>query len=524
MKKLLALMCATGILWSLFACREEPILSPTEPDTTAEEPVLSTPPEATPTQPQSTQAPHWEALADETEYFLDMTLETGSGFEDAPVRLAETAAITFTNTSDTPWDEICLRDYSGCYLSETRWIPGKDDDFIRDLYIPQGIQRVTDINGDVLSFQAKPEDPSVVYVSLGQLLEPGWRTTIVVSYQTLIPFGGQRLSWHTTQEDPDKRTVFLSQAYPMLAEYSGDGWDESPYTSIGECFHSSCASFCVTLRLPEEYTVISTGEEAQSPEGVWRLTAENVRDLGIVASNDFQLLTTTSQGITVNCWFYSDSPQALAWGTLSLQAAADALAAYTALWGEYPYGELDVVQTYFDNGGMEYPGLVRVTDMLALGLDIPAVQESLQLAVAHETAHQWFYAVVGNDQYREPWLDESLASYAELAYLEYLGETEEELAARIRKMDYHRPGQYIDLDCGAYSRDSYGQLVYRQGSVFFWKLRQAMGKQAFDAFLESWYQENLFALVTASHFREALNRAAGDDPQVRLLMEQYLSP
>jgi aminopeptidase N len=33
--------------------------------------------------------------------------------------------------------------------------------------------------------------------------------------------------------------------------------------------------------------------------------------------------------------------------------------------------------------------------------------------VAHEVAHQWWYGLVGNDQYAEPWLDESLATWSE---------------------------------------------------------------------------------------------------------------
>jgi hypothetical protein len=35
---------------------------------------------------------------------------------------------------------------------------------------------------------------------------------------------------------------------------------------------------------------------------------------------------------------------------------------------------------------------------------------------SHEIGHQWFYALVGNDQARDPWLDEGLATYAEGRY------------------------------------------------------------------------------------------------------------
>ena len=32
---------------------------------------------------------------------------------------------------------------------------------------------------------------------------------------------------------------------------------------------------------------------------------------------------------------------------------------------------------------------------------------------SHEVAHEWFYGLVGNDQGRDPWLDEAFATYAE---------------------------------------------------------------------------------------------------------------
>ena len=49
-------------------------------------------------------------------------------------------------------------------------------------------------------------------------------------------------------------------------------------------------------------------------------------------------------------------------------------------------------------GGMEYPTIV--------------FSEPSRITMAHELAHQWFYGVVGNDQYHEPWLDESFATWA----------------------------------------------------------------------------------------------------------------
>ena len=40
-------------------------------------------------------------------------------------------------------------------------------------------------------------------------------------------------------------------------------------------------------------------------------------------------------------------------------------------------------------------------------------RETVPALAAHEVAHMWFYALLGNNQARDPWLDESFATYAQ---------------------------------------------------------------------------------------------------------------
>jgi hypothetical protein len=84
--------------------------------------------------------------------------------------------------------------------------------------------------------------------------------------------------------------------------------------------------------------------------------------------------------------------------------AIASLERYSVLYGPYPWSTYTVV-AMADltglTGGLEYPTLVYQ----------PATSEN----VPHETAHQWFYSLVGNDQARDPWLDEGLATWAEAA-------------------------------------------------------------------------------------------------------------
>ena len=101
---------------------------------------------------------------------------------------------------------------------------------------------------------------------------------------------------------------------------------------------------------------------------------------------------------------------------------------FSDTFGRYPYGSYSAVQTGFCYGGMEYPGLVFLSDSLA-GADYA-------YTAVHETAHQWWYAAVGSDQTRAAWMDEGLAEYSSLLYFESApacGFTREGLVASARR-------------------------------------------------------------------------------------------
>ena len=84
-----------------------------------------------------------------------------------------------------------------------------------------------------------------------------------------------------------------------------------------------------------------------------------------------------------------------------LALIADALPKYEARFGAFPWPVYSVAMTPGFAGGIEFP------------LHVMQGPDSQDRSVVHELAHQWFYSLVGNDQARDPWLDEALASYAE---------------------------------------------------------------------------------------------------------------
>src|SRR5699024_6835658 len=97
----------------------------------------------------------------------------------------------------------------------------------------------------------------------------------------------------------------------------------------------------------------------------------------------------------------------------ALEFGEDSLETFSNLFGKYPYRVYSIVMTEFPSG-MEYPGIVFINEELFM----PALEEILEQTIVHETAHQWWYGLVGNDQIKEAWLDEALTTYSEVIYNE----------------------------------------------------------------------------------------------------------
>jgi hypothetical protein len=73
-------------------------------------------------------------------------------------------------------------------------------------------------------------------------------------------------------------------------------------------------------------------------------------------------------------------------------------------YGPYPWPTYTLAITPGLGGGIEYPSFVMQGP------------RTLLQVTSHEIGHQWFYGLVGNDQGRDPWLDEGLASWAEARF------------------------------------------------------------------------------------------------------------
>jgi aminopeptidase N len=173
------------------------------------------------------------------------------------------------------------------------------------------------------------------------------------------------------------------------------------------------------------------------------------------------------------------------------------------LVGPYPYPELDLVDAPEAFGGIEYPGLVYIGTVGTYWLIEPTV---------HEVAHQWFYALVGNDQLIEPWMDEAAAMYAEVLYYEAAGKVGLATSLldgfRSQVRDHPRSNTPIGLPVEAYSSDwDYSTFVYLKGALFYEALRQRLGDDLFFDFLSDYFVAHRYGFAEAEDFQTAAEQA-----------------
>ena len=299
----------------------------------------------------------------------------------------------------------------------------------------------------------------------------------------------------------------LGNVLPLLSLYENGAWRTDEYSAVGDPFLSACANFHVTLHLPPGYTPAASAPLQRGEDGAWRGDMTAARDFALCLSAD----AVTVSGRAGNTAVYSRAKTERQ-ARRALTYARQALETFSALYGDYPYPALTVCAVSFPFGGMEYPGLCMIGEE-NYGEDRA---DTLELTVAHETAHQWFYALVGSDQALQPWQDEALCEYAMLRYVRArYGQGSFETLKYYRvdsPMRESIPGGLTPGSPIGYfgSLADYAAVVYGRGAALLLALDEMLPGGA-DGFLRAYCGEFAFRFASRADFEACLNRFSGMD-------------
>lgn len=275
---------------------------------------------------------------------------------------------------------------------------------------------------------------------------------------------------------------------------------------FGEAMVYPVADFRISLSIQDFDLplVVAASSLAEQNESTYNFTMQAARTFAISISPYYQTVVREVEGIKVTAYAfegYADQNSAV------LQNASEALALYTEKFGQLPIKSISIVQADFLDG-MEYDGLYFLSKGF-YGLYDGTVKGYLTLIAVHEMAHQWWFSVVGSDQALEPWLDEGLATFAELQYIERYYPDLEEWWWYYR-VNVYEPEGSIDrsiYDYGSYI--AYRNAVYLHGAAFLAELRTEIGEEAFDRGMRLYYQNNYQKIAHAGDFFGAMRAVSG---------------
>jgi hypothetical protein len=285
----------------------------------------------------------------------------------------------------------------------------------------------------------------------------------------------------------DGDVSWWASAAPLLAWEPGVGWARDPFVELtGETASSPVADTVVTVSAPEDLTVLMTGARATpSPprdgRRTWTSEEPVARDVAVAAGPFTTTETTTPGGTRVTTGVLPGGnvpgDEFSAWTT----AAVTDLEAFL---GPFPYRTLTVALLPDFGGGIEYPSMI---------FEASPSREVL----VHEVAHQWFYGMVGNSQFRDPWLDEAFASWAEAVVDPDSGLISEEALAL--------PGPVGAAMDQYESSRSYMRLVYDKGGAALLAAQRAVGDEVFAAAIRCYVDDAAWSIATPTDVYRALD-------------------
>jgi hypothetical protein len=352
---------------------------------------------------------------------------------------------------------------------------------------PAGNRLVVDAvrGGDVAGGRyeaAGATDPGGLYVvDLREELAAGESTEVELDFTlTLGTRGFDRFG-------VDGDVSWWASGAPLIAWEPGVGWARDPFVALsGETASSPVADTVVTVSAPEELTVLMTGARSEPSvprdgRRIWRSEEPVARDVAVAAGPFTTTEVTTPGGVRVTTGVLSGSDvpgeEFSAWTTT-------AIGDLEALLGPFPYETLTVALLPDYGGGIEYPSMI---------LEATPSREVL----VHEVAHQWFYGMVGNSQFRDPWLDESFASWAEAVVDPGSGLVSEEALTLPGPVgaamdDYENNGQYF-------------RLVYDKGGAALLAAQRTVGEEAFAATIRCYVDATAWTIATPTDVYRALD-------------------
>ena len=415
------------------------------------------------------------------ELYLDINTRTLYG----------STVIDTVNTCGKTLEELCFTAYPNAFRNKSD-TPAPDDAYYGGFNEGWLIIDSLKVNGSKVEYQ---EEGVLIKALVPLDLLPDKNIKVEMAWRAKIPKLAYRYG--------SKAGVYmLGNFYPAINVLSDGKWHTSYNAGLSDpfCFH--VASYMVNINLPEAYNMVSTGTTiAQMAEDngrtIYQVKADKVRDFCLLVTYDYQEFKREIMGRNIKCYAPSNNMDI---SSQVVEQSGQILNYYSNILGVYPYPDFKAAFVPMKGfHGMEYSGLIYLQeDFLNPSYD----KQKREFTLAHEIAHQWCYAMVGNDQLREPWLDEGLANWLANKYLQTLP------GYSSSDSNYQQGGK---LTQQIREMNSSQGTAFEGGEAFWYGLEQELGEEKIIKVLRSYLAEYKFKIASSRDLQAIIKKEAHKD-------------
>jgi len=398
------------------------------------------------------------------------------------------------------------------------------------------------------------EDRTVARVLLPSPVPPGGEITIDVEFHAKLPKVFARAGY--------KGDFFaVTQWFPKLGVFepaglrgrAKGGWNCHQYHANTE-YYADYGRFKVEITVPKRFVVGATGPEVarrENPDGTTTYVHEqaDVHDFAWTADPRFlelrerfsadQDVTPAEYAATARLLDRSLEEVKLKDVELRLllqpghepQAARHFAAAKLAikwygLWyGAYPYPTLTLVDPSPGAGGasgVEYPTLIFCGTSYGFNFWPGSGIRETEIVTVHEFGHQFWYGLVGSNEFEEAWLDEGFTTYSTAKAMELgygrdasfvsllglgLGAVESD---RLQNSLERRYDQIATL-AWKFSRNQYGFNAYARPALMLETLEGRIGTEAMARVMRTYHERFRFGHPRGADFFAVAEEVSGEE-------------
>ncbi len=348
-------------------------------------------------------------------------------------KLEASEILTWINKTDNPVSNLrfhlyynAFRNTKSTFLKEAGF-EKKSKRYLKKLQFGEiKIKGMRIINGEELYGKIRyisPDDQNkhdrtVIEISLEVPIQPYQSVTIKTDFILTIP----KIIARTGFADD---YFFFGQWFPKIGVLQNDGqWNCHQFHRYSE-FFADYGEYKVDITIPENFIIGSTGNLIKKEKNVDKTITyfyeeKNIHDFAWATSPKFKKviekikLNGNDENTTIELLlspFHSKAKQRY------LNSLKFALNFYAENIFPYPYKKITIVDPPLKgmrSAGMEYPTLITAGYLNF----IPKSMKLTELVTIHEFGHQYWYGMVGTDEFREAWLDEGVNTFFEMEILD----------------------------------------------------------------------------------------------------------